>query len=90
MAGENEPERVEGVVIMVQIIERKTQADKHNVDFPHSNIQVSYNSNGHLVVRNYWNNDSDKLLVFDERVSREIIKFVLKVFGPRENDRLPF
>ncbi|HBX22631.1 MAG TPA: hypothetical protein DEF34_03185 [Desulfotomaculum sp.] len=41
--------------------------------------QVSYNSYGHMAVR-FIDGESDKLIVFDQQSSREIIQFCKAVF----------
>lgn len=70
---------------MIEIIERSRIENEYTDDnayFKHSkqqltggNVQVSYNSHGHLVVRLMKQNGSDTLIVFDAKASREIIEF---------------
>ena len=64
---------------MIQIISRKDgkKSKKTNINSAIKNIQVSYNSWGHLVVRILQNENpnEDTLIVFNQRVSGEIIDF---------------
>lgn len=64
----------------VQIIKRKAgkMPEKMTVNNENARVQISYNSDGHLVIRyiNIHDNDEDILVVLDDRTTYALKDFV--------------
>jgi len=66
----------------MEIIERKSKIKKTAID-PESNMQISYNNYGHLVIRFFKpeKESEDTVLVFTASQTREIVRFVKNRIG---------
>lgn len=74
---------------MIEIIKRNEGHKSLKEVIDKGKGQISYNSDGRLVVRVIHDNDRDTLIVFDERVSNQIIRF-MKDAQNIFDSRLPF
>jgi len=70
----------------MQIIKRKTKTEIQQFDPVKNKLQVSYNSDGHLVIRISERNeeekksDEDTLIVFTAAQTRQIVSFIKRGF----------
>lgn len=60
---------------MIEILERSKNMVKEKYQISGGRRQISYNSDGRLVIRVY-DGSGDKLVVFDRLLSEDIINFV--------------
>ena len=58
----------------LEIIERKTEANKQIIDRPFS--QISLNDWGHLVIRFFGDDNKEQLVVFDKFTTNSLFRFV--------------
>ena len=72
---------------MIQIIKRQEGKRSEIMTLEGERAQISYNSDGHLVVRLINGDYQDTLVVFDIRSSRKIFDFIGKLCNRNE---LPF
>lgn len=61
-----------------EIIFRYESEDTKKIEVRGENTQISINSYGHLVVREFTGNTRDQLIVFDQATTEQIIQFVFK------------
>lgn len=61
---------------MIQIIQRHEGHKSVISTLEKGHAQISYNSDGHLVVRVIHDKERDTLIVFDEKASQEVLKFI--------------
>lgn len=73
---------------MIEIIERAEGLVSHTETINQGRPQISYNSDGRLVVRVIHGELQDTLIVFDDATSAIIKRFVSEIYQP--NHRLPF
>jgi hypothetical protein len=76
-------ERKKGGKNMIQVIKR-CNCKNSKEQLPGSYFQVSFNSDGRLVLRSIINNDNDSLIVLDPRASQKVIDFCQKVIRNNE------
>lgn len=74
---------------MIEIIKRNDGHKSLKEVIDKGKGQISYNSDGRLVVRVIHDNDRDTLIVFDPHVSSQIIRFV-KDAQSTFNNRISF
>lgn len=69
-----------------QIIKRTISETPEIVNVNGSRVQISYNSDGHIVVRYYNSQNNDTLIVFDKFTSDIICNFILEnIKAPHAN-----
>jgi len=63
----------------MEMLERKIKLDR--TSFADQKMQVAYNSNGHLTIRAYDENDRsrDTILTFTAEETRAIVRFIKEV-----------
>lgn len=76
---------------MVEVIRRKKE-NSEVYRIPEGKAQISYNSDGHLVVRalTLAGDNEDALVVFDQEASDAIIRFVQGQLVSRRGMEIPF
>lgn len=68
---------------MIQVIKRQEGLRSSVTTIERGRPQISYNSDGHLVIRVIHDSEKDTLVVLDAHVSDTVIDFIRK-------ERLPF
>ena len=53
-------------------------------------VQISFNSDGHLVIRLVYEDNNDALIVCDRNISDKVIEFCQEELKDRENMEVPF
>lgn len=72
---------------MIQIIKRKEGEESVVTSFGSGRPQISYNSDGRLVIRIIEDDGEDKLIVLDNKTSKTMIRFFHDLFSL---NNLPF